>query len=283
MTISFTEVLVPLDGSPFAERAIDIALEIAERTGSHVTLMSCAAAEDAKTRATYLADLVRGDARRAHVGTVVCEDESAARAISHLSRAETLVCMSSHGRGWSEALLGSVAESVLRELRTPIVVVGPHVPAHAWLGAGRIVACIDGTAETAVLLEPAAELARSLGMPLWLTEVVSRDVGLDEAGSDVIETSTLMAAARKLGNAVEGWDVLHDSNPARALIDHAASGPVSMFVLAPRGTSGWHRLAAGSTTATVVHHAGVPVLVVPTALDRSGEPTHPAEPAATAS
>jgi nucleotide-binding universal stress UspA family protein len=264
MSMSFTEVLVPLDGSPFAERAIGLALEIADRTGASVTLMS-STADDPEARATYLAGLVPDDRRRPHVSTVVCDDESAARAIILLGRPETLVCMSSHGHGRSEALLGSVAESVLRELQTPIMVVGPHVPAHAWLGAGRIVACIDGRAETGVLLEPAAELARSLSMPLWLTEVVSPDIGLDEAGNDVIESSSLMAAARRLGDVVEGWDVLHDSDPARALIHHAASGPVSMLVLATHGARGWRRLAEGSTTAAVVHGAEVPVLVVPVA------------------
>ena len=266
MSMSFTEVLVPLDGSPFAERAIGLALEIADRTGSRVTLMSSTVA-DAEARATYLSGLVPDDGRRAHVSTVVCDDESAARAIILLSRPETLVCMSSHGRGRSEALLGSVAESVLRELQTPIMVVGPHVPAHAWLGAGRIVACIDGRPETAVLLEPAADLARSLGMPLWLTEVVSPDIDLDEAGSDVIESSSLMAAAHQLGDVVEGWDVLHDSNPAHALVDHAASGPVSMLVLATHGAKRWRRLAEGSTTAAVVHGAEVPVFIVPVVLD----------------
>lgn len=265
MGVSCNEVLVPLDGSRFAERAIGFAVEVADRTGSSLTLVSCAPADEAAARAEYLAGRARDGVRRADVRTVVSSDGSAVRAISERSGPGTLVCMTSHGRGRSAALLGSVAEAVLKELQTPMLVVGPRVPAHAWLGSGRIVACIDGSREAAAVLDPAAELAQLLGMPLWLTEVISPEAAAAQEEADVTEAGSLMFAARRLGRVVEGWDVLHDAHPARALVELAQSEPVSVLVLAAHGTSGWHRLAASSVTASVVHDATVPVLVVPAA------------------
>jgi nucleotide-binding universal stress UspA family protein len=270
MTVSINDVLVPLDGSRFAERAIGFAAEVADRTGSSLTLISCAPDDEAAARATYLEGRARDFVRRPDVGTVVSSDGSAADAINERSGPGTLVCMSSHGRGRSAALLGSVAESVLRAIRSPILLVGPRVPAHAWLGAGRIVACIDGTAEAAAVLDPAAAFATALGMPLWLTEVISPEAAAEQEGLDVMETGSLVFAARRLGPVVVGWDILHDPNAARALVEHAQTGPVSMLVLAAHAATGWHRLTAGSVTATVVHGAPVPVLVVPAGLDRIG-------------
>lgn len=269
MKLSFNEVLVPLDGSPSAERAVGIAREIATRTGSTLILMSCSTPDAVEARGHYLQGLARADAERAD-RTLVFDDESATRAIIASCGPETLVCMSTHGHGRSAALLGSVAESVLRERKVPVVLVGPRVPTHAFLGAGRIVACLDGATDATAALERSAELAIALGMPLWLTEVLTPDSTPDAAGTDVLETSTLAMAARQLGDVVEGWDVLHDTKPARALSRHAASAPVSMLVLTTHGATGWRRVALGSVTAEVVHEAHVPVLVVPAALAAPG-------------
>src|SRR5918995_4366997 len=51
----FTEILVPLDGSPAAERALAPALELVRRTGVPLRVLSRARPDEKETRADYLA------------------------------------------------------------------------------------------------------------------------------------------------------------------------------------------------------------------------------------
>ncbi|MFD5463804.1 universal stress protein [Kitasatospora sp. NPDC127059] len=49
--------------------------------------------------------------------------------------------------------------------------------------------------------------------------------------------------------------------PAQVLLD--ASGDAGLLVVGTRGAGAWGRLALGTTSTEVVHHAHVPVVVVP--------------------
>jgi nucleotide-binding universal stress UspA family protein len=68
--------------------------------------------------------------------------------------------------------------------------------------------------------------------------------------------------ARSLAG-VDGWRVLHDRRPVRALAALAQMTPVAVLVMATRGHKGWTRVLAGSVTTSTVRRAGVPVLAVP--------------------
>jgi nucleotide-binding universal stress UspA family protein len=179
----------------------------------------------------------------------------------------TLVCLSSHGRGglaW--AVLGSVAEVLLRTIDRPALVVGPRLAEGAGFG-GRVVAGIDGSPESERTLEPARQWATMLGAPLWLIEVAPPGPPPEwVTHGDAMETGHLANLARRIGG-VEGWDVLHSKDPAQALVDLAASRtePTGLLVLATHGRTGWDRLRLGSVTAATVRDATVPVLVVPAA------------------
>jgi nucleotide-binding universal stress UspA family protein len=127
------KVLVPLDGSPLAEAALTAAVDLVrERPGATLILL----------RAAEASTLPGADPTEAQV-RVVREAESyleavAARlaaqgltnvktpAIVEAARAGKvdLIVMSTHGRsGLGRLLLGSVAESVIRGTRTPILLV----------------------------------------------------------------------------------------------------------------------------------------------------------------
>jgi nucleotide-binding universal stress UspA family protein len=53
----FTDILVPLDGSPTAERALGPALELVRRTGAPLRVLRQALADDAEIAAGYLANV----------------------------------------------------------------------------------------------------------------------------------------------------------------------------------------------------------------------------------
>ena len=266
----FGDILVPLDGSAAAERALDPALRLAARSGVPVRVLRRALSEEKEEAAEYLAGVADRCAGITDLETQVVDRESIPDAIVEGLEPRTLVCMSSHGRGGlARAVMGSVAEALLRCIDRPTLVVGPHA-AEGTTFTGWIVACVDGSHESERTLEPARRWAAALRLPLWLMEVGEPGVPPEWATrSDVLESAHVASLAARTGG-VAGWDVLHDKDPAHALVAMAASPstPTALLVMATHGRTGWDRLRLGSVTAATVHaatvHAAtVPVLVIP--------------------
>jgi nucleotide-binding universal stress UspA family protein len=259
----FEQVLVPLDGSRAAERGLVPALELVRQTGVPLRLLSRALPGQIEELGGYLAELADRYAAVTDVETQLVDVESIPDAITTGIEPGTLVCMSSHGHGRSEALVGSVTEAVLRALGQPVLVVGPRVPEDTTLGDGQVVACLDGSDLSERTLDSARAWSAALGLPLWLAQVAPPGIAVEQrTHGDVIEGGYLAALAHQTGG-VEGWDILHDKDAARGLAKYAASEQVAMLVLATHGRTGWDRVRLGSVTAATVHRATVPVLVVP--------------------
>ena len=146
----YEKILVPLDGSALAERAIRHAREIARGTRSEILLMQAVTfplpvvpeavlmpdakwlAEMKKEAALYL-EGVAAPLREAGMRVRTLLDERPpADAILHVATREEvdLIVMSTHGRGGlSRMLMGSVAESVLRATSRTVMLVKPERPA----------------------------------------------------------------------------------------------------------------------------------------------------------
>jgi nucleotide-binding universal stress UspA family protein len=134
-------ILVPVDFGEASARAATVAAAIAARTGAGVRLLHAEAIEAppyftheqieslekqrraARARAQrYLADF--GRAQGLPHAEVVLQDGSPVSAIVEAARGADLVVMGTHGRkGPSRWWLGSVAERVIQESRTPVLVV----------------------------------------------------------------------------------------------------------------------------------------------------------------
>lgn len=155
----FKKILVPLDGSAFAERAIAVAEALAVSTGARVALVRAveviAPGEREPGLISYLdehrvtdaqAYLTRA-AQQLHLGEYVSAEAYLApdAATGILARALDLGCdlivMTSHGESWPAAgTLGSVAARLTRESACPILLIGPHavtpISEHAPVLAG---------------------------------------------------------------------------------------------------------------------------------------------------
>ena len=266
MFAPFTEILVPLDGSPAAELALGPAHELARRTGVPLLLLSRVFPDDAGVRMGYLAGVADRLGPDVDVEFRVVDRESIPDAILDGMGPDTLVCMSSHGRGGLvRGVMGSVTEALLRIIDRPTLVVGPHAGEPAASFDGRVVACVDGSAASERAIEPARRWAAALDLPLWLVQVA--DIvrpAEDVVDGDVVESGHLASLGRRI-DGVRAWDLLHDKSPARALADLATSeaDPVALLVMATHSRTGWDRLHLGSVTTATVHTARVPVLVVP--------------------
>lgn len=266
MDTPFSDIVVPLDGSPAAERALVPALDLVRRTRVPLRALRRSFPDETEAVAEYLATVADRYAGEADIDTILVERDSIPDAIIEGLEPGSLVCMSSHGRGGlTRAVIGSIAEALLRTLDRPTLVVGAHVTEPAF--AGRIAACVDGSRLSEHTLDPALAWATLIGQPLWLLQV--EEPGREPAGevgtgtADTAASGQLATLGRRAGAA--GWDVLYDKDPAHALVEVAASAspPIGLLVMASHGRSGWDRLRLGSVTVAVIHDATVPVLVVP--------------------
>ena len=140
--MQITTILVPLDGSVLAETALTPAVELARLKGARLVLLRATEAhtlpmadpvqaqvEAVREAEDYLAG-VRGRLTQAGIGSVETSAwyGAPAEAIVEAARFRKadLIVMSSHGRtGLGRLVLGSVAESVLRGTRVPILLIRP--------------------------------------------------------------------------------------------------------------------------------------------------------------
>jgi nucleotide-binding universal stress UspA family protein len=138
--MKLTTVLVPLDGSSLAASALPTAVDLAKASGARLLLLRAAEApavlrgdpteaqvEVVREAETYL-DTMKRRLETEGVRDVEASVWYGPAASSIVEAAAThgvsLIVMSTHGRSGLERLvLGSVAESVLRGTRTPILLV----------------------------------------------------------------------------------------------------------------------------------------------------------------
>lgn len=198
-------LLVPLDGSPLAERVLPTAAALARSSGATLDLVRVhrpqvygdlaeAARWDATARldaGRYLELVAARLAAKYDVRTTfaVLEEPVVAAVIRRAAAVGAdLIVMATHGRtGINRAWLGSVADGVVREAMLPVLLLRSE-PSTAALGADmsretgwmvespaplrRIAVAVDGSGLAEQVIEPAIELARAAGASLCLLRVV---------------------------------------------------------------------------------------------------------------
>jgi nucleotide-binding universal stress UspA family protein len=198
----------------------------------------------------------------------VVSDRDPVEAITEVSAEPgSLVCMATRGRGsLRAALLGSVAEAVVRASQGTLVLVGPNVdrgwtlPEHPSILVG-----IDGPDGARAAALAAADVAEALAARVDLVHVcdpVEADRG---ARSRRVERgiSTLGSLEDEL--RARGIDVTAqplDGFDAAALLQlYARERASSLLALSSHSRSGVSRMALGSVAFKVVRHASLPVLL----------------------
>jgi nucleotide-binding universal stress UspA family protein len=97
----------------------------------------------------------------------------------------------------------------------------------------------------------------------WLTVPDSYDLDtqIRDATYETIARTVEEARQELGGNSVEVDIKVEPGRPAQVLLD--ASADACLLVVGSRGSGAWGRLTLGSTSTEVVHHAHLPVVVVP--------------------
>ena len=182
----YKRILVPLDGSARAEKAIPVAARIARALGGSVILLRVATAPvdtgkysstsgyveetvdiDLAGATSYLEHIARLD-ELAGINTEI-KTFTGAVAPAILAASQSLhaniIVMCSHGfTGFKRWALGSVADKVTRHSPIPVFVLreGGPLPATAEHQPVRALVAVDGSPLSETVLEPAAYLASAL-------------------------------------------------------------------------------------------------------------------------
>jgi nucleotide-binding universal stress UspA family protein len=295
-------ILVPLDGSALAERALPYAVHLARAAGGRLVLIRAtpaAARDDAEAALAATAQRlvaagapVESQARTGEAGAVILEAARAGGA--------DLIAMATHGRsGLGRWLYGSVADRVMRHAPVPVLLVSatcerrwpPAPPPGAAPGPPRrLLVPLDGSGLAEEALGPAGALADALGAGLLLAQAVPFPVvayGSEQeyasyaddpdaevgAAREYLEevAAPLRAAGRDVEVRVEAGMVV----PTLARIERERD--VEGVAMATHGRSGLARVVLGSVATGVLQLAHVPVLAVRPALLADAPPAGEAQ------
>lgn len=258
--VAVRHVVVPLDGSPFAERALPVAAWLAAAVGADVHLVEVIPPGDeegAENATRYLDSTCRH-----HHGTswdVVPQEQVGDALAAEVARSDgRLACLATHGRGRSPTI-GSVAVSLLERSREPLVLVGPAARAVTASDAPLTVA-VDRTPHDDIVVRVALGWATLLARHLDIVTVA------EERGGDVPELEQYVRSveARTRGCGVTvGTRVVRDAIDLRDGLVPMLDRTSALVVLGSHVRPGPGPLAPGSHAATIVRNAAVPALVVP--------------------
>jgi nucleotide-binding universal stress UspA family protein len=257
-------IVVPLDGSRFAERAIPVARTIAHRVGAGLALVTTDWDGRSEASIAYLEGVAAGIDDVPTEATVV--DAPPTIAIERVVDAgpDRIVCMTSHGRGkirW--AVMGSVAEDVLRNSVEPVVVVGRHCEPGWPPGISYVLVCVDGSTPDDPVVPVATRWAKALGLGVRVASVIHPlDIEGATTPNPVVEAITEQFASAGVDAATvnpRGWYV------TGTIADLAHSLPAALIVMNTHGRTGRARMTLGSVAMGTVGLAPCPVLVVPPA------------------
>jgi len=247
-------IIVPLDGSVLAERALKPAEELAARSGTAVLLLSSRFGPDDGSSIQSLRRIAASLTVPSEVAVI--EDRLAHNAILDAANAKpgALVVMGTHGRGGAgQMLLGSTAEEVVRHLDQPVLLVGPECSPSWSIGDARIIVCSDGSELSAAIASSVAFLTAQIDdSQLSIVQVVA-----DEARAHTQTIEDAMAACHLTATT----QVIHGDDPIAAITELARTLPAAFIAMATHGHSGLQRLILGSTSAAMIRRAPCPVLV----------------------
>ncbi len=263
----FQRVLLTLDGSDHAWRALPVADDLAAAFGAPLELLRVT---------TYPWDVheVRRqlDARLADydlhgsLPTVTARVEAptpAATIASHAAEvAGTLLVMDTVGRGRSAAVLGSVTTDVLRLTHGPVVAVGRHATSGRLAERHELVIAVDGSSFSEVAVPLGAAMAKALSARPWVVTNVDPHTTPVSGVLDSNYPRLIAQHVAELTGAEVEFDVLHEPHSGQAVADFAASIGAGLVVCSTHGRTGWGRLALGSVGTAIVHAAPCPVVLV---------------------
>jgi nucleotide-binding universal stress UspA family protein len=293
--VPLNKILVPLDGSRLAERALDPAVILARATGAELHLM----------RVT--APLIRhvGSERYEQLALTLNENEAKMYLSDELSRlseagvvlsAHTtvgpiadeiitfsqqhridLIIMSSHGRsGPGRWVFGSIAEKVLRQATCATLVIRARAEVEPF-SQKRILVPLDGSPTAERVLAPALTIAAAVGASVILLRVIGPGhipTVAEQPEGEAVRLPLLVELEeeaheylRQVAGKLDGYQVPIETQTALGpvadtIIDFAAERGADLVAISSHGRSGVSRWVLGSKAERVLRGASCATLVI---------------------
>ena len=292
----FSRILVPLDGSPIAEKALPHARALARALQISVTLIAVVetATDFSEKKAGYFDTLIEGGVRTAEEylekisktfsGAAIqyrVEKGRAEDAIITNAAAGTLITMATHGRsGLGRWLLGSVTEKVVRGAHNAVLVVraNEETSSEGEATLDSIVVPLDGSILAESVLIYVVELAKafhakvtllrsySLKQIIFSFEEYHPDLdGLKDAlrweATSYVDKKVAELKSRGLPDVF--CSVL-EGDAAETIIDMGKGAPNTLIAMSTQSGSTIKHWVLGSVTEKVLRHADNPVLTIRT-------------------
>lgn len=271
-------ILVSLDGSHLAERALPIAAWLQKAMGGSVRFVHVID-DDAITEtpgelktaserfAAYAGGLAKTNAIAESTTDVLTGDP--ATQILRAAADARFVVMATHGRGGFRAMvIGSVADKVVRGGTTPMFL-APGTGRFAAPAAGKpFLVGLDGSPEAELGLSLARDIAAKTGASLTLVRAfhIPPPAGVEFSYYPPDVLTSLQEAAeeyiRSVAKPGEG-ERLVQGDAATAILEASKELDASLIVLTSAGKGLAKRLAFGSVTDRVLHATDRPLLVAP--------------------
>lgn len=292
----FNKILVPLDGSQLAERALAPALGMAQHVHGDVLLLRVAMPvrmlvptdggygvlwpdESVDRNHTegeqYLEAIRTAHAKPEFIVHTAVVDGDVASAIVDTATGENidLIAMSTHGySGITHWVLGSVAEKVLSDAQCPVLIVRSEQPIR------RVLIALDGSTLSELALAPALELAAALNAEATLLRVVDPVDMHDIEYYEQIEHGLGLRMQRDFHDSAERYlrdlaathpharlnihTEVEEGSAAERILKFAESHGIDLIAMATHGRSGLQRWMYGSVTQKVMRRGCCSMLIV---------------------
>ena len=301
----FKNILVPLDGSALAEAAIPAAASLAKKLNAPVTLLHIIEKDapqeihkdhhltQADEASAYLAEL----AKRAfpadvkvdwHVHTAAVKDVPGS--IVEHARTEfqpDLIVMCTHGKsGVRELLFGSIAQQVIAQGMTPLVLIKPRADASTTFKLDKILVPLDSGPIHDDSLPVTQELAKAYKSEIYLLTVIptfSTVAGETAAASNLLPATTSAMLDINVENAEEDLQAHLDElkqasfqvraevargDPTTEIVNLSEKLGANLIVLTTHRKAGAAAFWARSVAPNVARRAHVPILLIPLEEDK---------------
>jgi len=298
----FKHILVPLDGSRLAEAAIPVAISLAQKLDAPVTLLHVIE-KDAPQEIHKEHHITRPEEALAYLETVRKRDfpsevkvdthvhtaavkDVPASIVEHATREFQLdlIVMCTHGSGgFRELLYGSIAQQVVAQGVTPLLLVKPDNSPPPAFKLHKILVPLDTGPVHDASLPAALELARPYGSSIHLLTVIptfTTVAGEAAAASSLLPATTAALLDIDVENAVEDLQEHLDElkptgvrvtgevargDPATEIVNIAGKLAADLIVLTTHRKAGAAAFWARSVAPNVVRRARVPILLIPLA------------------
>lgn len=260
----FGRILVSLDGSPESEAIFD---EVERVSGPHTAVdllhvieHSGLGTEEARTYLQRAGGRLSSRTVGVHLRTGVPEVEipRAAQALG-----ADLIALTTHARrGLARLLLGSVAETVVRQASVPVLLRRPDL-ARPRKPLERILVPIDGSPESRQVFDSVRQVSRPGSVEVILLQVLTGLAGpADESGLAPEAASPLRTTAYKLEReGMRTRPMVVFGAPADQILDQARLLDVDLIAMANTGRTGLSRAFRRSVSFAVLRHSDRAVLL----------------------